>query len=222
MTEKEVHQLVEEKASQRKARLYEQIRKDAERSVVEGAKARQRRKRLYVRLCPAIAAVFVVAICLAVVLPIVLPNDESTINRYDSAETILAPADFTLKQFSIDQQDSQILYLDWYGDFCETSKYTLLSDLQNIVCVQEQITNPESGVTVTISVMKSNIEIESFDAYENITPTLTLKNGVTINYQITMERTKVKFEYNGYKYYLNFLDTSDIDIVQETIESMFK
>ena len=70
--------------------------------------------------------------------------------------------------------------------------------------------------------MKRNIEIDSFDVYENATATLTLKNDVTINYQITMERTKVKFEYNGYKYYLNFVDTGDIDIVQETIESMFK
>lgn len=221
MTEKEVHQLIEEKASQRKARIYEQIREEAERSVIEGAKARQRRKRLYTRLCPAIAAVFIVVVCLAVVLPTVLTNDESTIHRYDSAELSFMDTDFTLKEYAL-QHDSKILYFDWYEEFCKTSIYTLLSNPQNIICVQEQITNPESGMTVTISVMKRNIEIESFDDFINATSTLTLQNGVTINYQANMNNAKVKFEYNGYKYYLYFGDKGNIDIVQETIESMFK
>lgn len=221
MTEKEVHQLIEEKASQRKARIYEQIREETERSVIEGVKARQRRKHLYAKLCPAIAAVFVVAICLAVVLPIVLTNDESTIHRYDSAEISYMDADFTLKEYA-EQTDLNILYFDWYESFCQTFKYTALSDPQNVICVQEQITNPESGITVNISVMKHNIEIESFDNFVNSTLSLTLQNHVVINYQANIDNTKVKFEYNGYKYYLNFVDTGDINIVQETIESMFK
>ena len=221
MTEKEVHQLIEEQAPEHKKYIYEQIREEAERSVIEGAKARQKRKRLSVRLCTA-AAIILVAVCLAVVLPIVLTSENNSINRYSSADVIFSPADWTLKEYS-QQNGAKTLYIDWYDGKNETLKGCETTNRDNIVYITEHLVDTKSGCQVLIYFMADNIIIEGFELYETDMDEITLHNNVLVKYKLNFDGTRVMFKYGGYKYYLNFVvNYTDINFILETVESMFE
>ncbi len=219
MTEKDVHQLIEEQTPELKKLVYEHIREDAERSVTEGAKRRQRRKRLAVRLCSVAAAFVLVAVCLSVVLPIVLNND--SVVRYSDADITYLSAEFTLKEYS-QQHGSEILYLDWYEDIHDAIKGCDSSDLNKIVHIQENLIDPQTGRVVAVNVISHNVIIDKFSSYDTGVFETTLSNNIVLSYRSKLNQTMVKFEYGNYKYYIEFKDTSDMDYIRETIESMFK
>lgn len=220
MKEQEVHQLIENSATAQKARVFEQIREEAERSIVEGAKARRRRKYLTVRWL-SIAAVFVV-VCISVVLPIILANDSIEISRYDATSITVADMDITLKDYC-QENKLDFMFLNRYeGGGTKTSKACEIGNIQNIVYLKEKTFDVETGYSVTLTVMKKNVEVTEFKDYENSMSTFLLSNGTSVAFRIDLDTSKVNFIYNEYKYYLDFLDATDLNYVKSTVESMFK
>ena len=77
------------------------------------------------------------------------------------------------------------------------------------------------GYKVIYSVMKNNISVDSFDFYEEDQTEYICSNGVKVYCSIKLTEIQANFEYNGYKYYLNFTNCADEEFFHQTLESMF-
>lgn len=221
MTDREIHQLIEEEHAEQKARIYERIHEDAERIIIQKAQQRQRRKRLTIKYC-SVAVVLLVVLCLSVILPIVLNNDGNNILLYDDAQTVSLTSEYTVKEYGMQHKES-ILYVDWYdnADGCETIKYCNAEDESVLVYISERLVNGDNGKAVLLSVMQNKIVVTTFDSYEEAKESYNLYNGTAVYYIVSFSGIKAHFEYNGYKYYLEFTNSTDLEFVKETIESMF-
>lgn len=218
MTDEEIYQQIEEHRQEADA-LYERIHEEVEASIVKHAQRKKRRKKLFTGIL-SIAAVLVVT--LAIVLPIVLQPQEEEEIRYNEANVLVSGnLDYTLKEYSTINKLS-LLYLDWY-EYAEdlfTLRYYEEDKEGNTVYLSESFTNVNTGVNVEISVMKRNIVVESLD--NRFSDPQTTKTGKTeITYTLSRNWSVAKFEYQGYKYYLQFNDGITLDFLLETIESMF-
>ena len=218
--DKEVLQ-IEEKYKDQFDALYDRIHVQVEENIVKQAHLRKKRKQLSVRLS-SIAVVLVLVISLSIILPIVLQPEDETVLRYNDANIAYEDVEYTLKDYA-KHLGEHILYLDWY-DTAEERTTTRFYDIDNeeiTVYIQEILFN--EGYSVELSVLKNNdkIIVETFEE-EWIEPKHnTTKDGIDITYQIFRDKCNTKFEFEGYKYYLNFLDTADMDFIMDTIESMF-
>ena len=220
MTDKEIYQQIEEYGEESNA-LYEKIHEQVETSIVKHAQTKKRRKKLFTGIL-SVAAVFIIT--LAIVLPIVLkpqdvPDEEIRYSNIDSLS--FEKLEFCLKDYySITNQ--KLLYLDWYEDaeYLYTARYYAEEKANDTVYLYEKITDENSGSSVEISVMKRNIVIESiedrFDEFE-----ITNIGNTQIFYVLRKNRSMAKFEYQGYKYYLEIDEERTLNFLVKTIESMF-
>lgn len=218
MTEQDLHQIIEEQAAEQKALMFQKYQQEAEQCVIEGARSRKKRKLNAIRWGSCIAAFALIVICLSVVLPITLDNDN--IDKYCYTNLSLTKSDYNLKTYSSDNSN-KILYPNWY-DY-KTTTFLLCSpaDIDKIVFIREETTLSDIGINVTLCVMKKNIQVDIFDTYENAPYNLELSNGVTAKYQISTDSITLKFEYDGYKYYFDFTNTTNINDVTPLLKSMF-
>lgn len=217
MTDKEIYQQIEEHSEEANA-LYERIHEQVEASIVKHAQTKKRRKKLWTSIL-SIAAVVVVT--LAIVLPIVLqPQDE--IKRYADAQALSREVlDYNLKEYGAKNNQS-LLYFNWYEDAENllTARYYEEGKEKDTVFISETITDGNSGRTVQLSVMKWNIIVESFDnRFEEIKTTIV--DNTQIIYILNKDSSFAKFEYQGYKYYLDFDEGVTLEFLVQTIESMF-
>ena len=230
MTEKDIQKISEEYKDE-KAPLYEKIHERVENIIVYQAKQRKRIKTFY-KAFP-IALAMVVIICLAIVLPVVLPsgnggdgNPDGGFNsgdvnnddiRYSAADLESVPLNYNLKQYA-ELYSEDILYIDWYdiaeADSCRTKKYFEKGNEDKVVYLQETITNDDTGCTVTYSIIRKNIIIDGLEQLEIIDDFLNNAhqaqvNGVSVSYIVTKTRSVAKFEYKGYTYYFDFGNSFD-------------
>lgn len=219
MTEQDLHQIIEEQAAEQKALMFQKYQQEAEQCVIEGARSRKKRKLNAIRWGSCVAVFALIVICLSVVLPITLNND-NIIYRYCYTDLHLKAYEYNLKTYSHNNGD-KILIPDWYNNKTLTYLVCSPTDEDNIVFLQEEILKSNSEIKATIFIMKKNIQVDSFDTYENAPYNLELSNGVTAKYQISTNGITLKFEYDGYKYYFDFIDTTNINDVTPLLESMF-
>ena len=223
MTDREIHQLIEEEHAEQKARIYERIHEDAERIITQNAQQRQRRKRLIIKYC-SVAAVLLVVLCLSVILPIVLNTNGNNggVLKYDNTQIVYSISAENIKEYA-NKNNVNILFVDWYdnADGCETIKYCDAEDESVLVYISERLVNGDTGKAVLLSVMQNKIVVTTFDSYEEAKESYNLYNGTAVYYIVSFSGIKAHFEYNGYKYYLEFTNSTDLEFVKETIESMF-
>ena len=216
--DKEVLQ-IEEKYKDEFDALYDRIHVEVEQNIAKQAQLRKRRQQLSIRLSSiAVALIFVVT--LSIVLPIVLQPEE-TILRYNDSNIQFETVEYTLKEYAQNTGEN-ILILDWYdtADTCNTKRYFDVNNIDTTVFMQEFF--DYEGLSVELSALKNNdkiiVEILETDWSE---PDYTTINDITVAYRMMIKSCKLKFEYQGYTYYLNFMDTADWDFITFTIESMF-
>ena len=217
MTDKEIYQQIEEHSEEAHA-LYERIHEQVETSIVKHAEKKKRRKKLFVASM-SIAVALVVT--LAITLPIVLQPQEQEI-RYSDANVLLHDAlDCNLKEYSA-VNNLPLLYLDWYENAAELSTVRFYEEGKEgqTVYWRETWTDEYWGYPVRLFVMKRNIVVESLeemiDEYET-----TIIGDTQIVYILHRNYSLAKFEYQGYKYYLEIRYGLEFDFLVETIESMF-
>lgn len=226
MTEKDIQKISEEYKDE-KAPLYDKIHERVEELIVQQAKRRKKIKTFYKVLPVALAMVLIVS--LAIVLPIVLQADDTppggnpVIWYSDVDITSSPPLEYNLKEYA-KQTNEPFLYIDLYdiAEDVETRRFYKKDDESITVYLQEFFTHGETGYIVKFTVMKSTVIVESFD--DNIKePQLLEGYSVDIQYEIDRLKSYAQFEYDGYKYYLEFEDAygMDEDFLAEIISNMF-
>ena len=217
MTDKEIFQTIEEYSEEANA-LYERIHEQVEASIVKHAQAKKRRKKLLVGILSVAVALVVT---LGIVLPTVLqPQDEEV--WYSDVNVLLQDKlDCNLKEYYA-INNLPLLYIDWYVDAEDliTERYYEDGKERETVYLYEKFTDGNTGRQVQITVMKQNIVVESLDERFEESETTTVDN-TQIIYALYRDRGIAKFEYQGYKYYLELTYDIDFDFLVETIESMF-
>ena len=218
MTDKEIYQQIEDYGEESNA-LYERIHEQVETSIVKHARAKKRRNKI---LAGALSVA--VAVILVVVLSITLPfgaQPQEEIFRYADASAFRSEQlNCNLKEYGA-INGLPLLYLDWYehADELDTWRYYEEGKENDTVYLRESFTDGNSGTFYQIRVMKQNIVIDSLDeGFEEYQTTSV--DGVSVIYVLNWSSVLVKFEYQGYKYYLEIDDTITLDFLVETIESM--
>ena len=218
MEQNDLHQLIEQQAAEQKKTLYAKYGEEAKRCVEENAKARQRRKRMAIHISALAASFLVVAICLTVILTVVTNNNGNVI-QYDGNDIKTRQTATTLKEYGEIQTD-KILYLDWYNTVPVFETIEAYDSNDKVIYIRERFFVSTEN-TVTLVVMKNIYEVNSFERYNSLSDNCELSNGVTLTYSIKNNDIEAKFEYEGYKYFLNFCGTTDAEYVKTTVESMF-
>ena len=220
MTDEELYQQIEE-YSEESNLVYERIHEHVEASIVKHAQEKKRRKKFFAGIMSVVA---VLIITLAIVLPIVLqpqePGQEQEIRYSDAEELSYDMLDSNLKEYFA-TNNLPLLYLDWYEDAeaLFAARYYEEGKESDTVYLYENYTDG-NGYHVQLSVMKRNIVIESIEG--QFDDNQTTKVGDTeILYIIQRNFTLAKFEYEGYKYYLQIDDEVPFEFLVEAIESMF-
>lgn len=226
MTDEEIYQIIDEHKEETDA-LYERIHEQVEASIVQYAVARKKRQRIMTRVFSVVGA-FVLILSLAIVLPIVLQPDGTTpegdpVIWYSDTDISSHPLDYSLKEYAIKNNES-FLYIDlgYTAEDLKTRRYYKKDDESITVYLQESFTHGEWGYSVKLTLMKSNIVAGTFD--RNIKEPAKLEGfAVDINYQITRAMSYAQFEYDGYKYYLQFEEAEGIDedFIADIISNMF-
>ena len=217
MTDEEIYQQIEEYREEANS-MYEKIHEQVEASIVKHAQTKKKRKKLFTGI---LSVAVVLVVTLAIVLPIVLQPQDDEI-RFSDFE-VLRPdtLDCNLKEY-YELNNLSLLYLDWYenAEDLNTVRYYEEGKKNNTVYLSEFFTDGYWGFTVKLTVMKRNIVVESFD--EKFEEYKTKNIGETqISYVLHRNLGVAKFEYQGYKYYLEINDELTLDFLVATIESMF-
>lgn len=225
MTEKDIEKISQEYKDE-KAPLYEKIHERVEDMIVQQASKRKKLTAFYKVLPVALAMVLILS--LAIVLPIVLQSDETTPGgdtpiRYSDLELVTEPlpAGDNLKKYASDNKESY-LYIDMYeiAEDVETYRIYQKDDENVTVYLQESFIHGETGYFVRLTVMKSNIIVDSFDTRIKDSQDL-FGYDVDIRYEIGRQKSNAQFEYEGYKYYLELKDEIDESFLTEIIDNMF-
>ncbi|MCH5159482.1 MAG: hypothetical protein J1F66_01360 [Clostridiales bacterium] len=217
MTDEEIYQQIEEYREEANA-LYERTHEQVEASIVKHAQTKKRRKKLFAGM---LSFAMVLVVTLAIVLPIVIQPQDQEIRYNDFSVLIPEELNYNLKEYYAINKQS-LLYLDWY-EYAEemiTLRYYEDGKESETVYLSESLIDGYRGYLVKLSVVKRNIVVEildeKFEEYET-----TNIDDVQIIYMLDRKRSLAKFEYQGYKYYLEIEDEITLDFLLETIESMF-
>ncbi len=119
------------------------------------------------------------------------------------------------------QIGKDLLYFDWYAetDYCENQIWQL-KDTQEIICIQEEIVDFNTGCMVSIFVIEEDIILDAFSS-DNMTQQETNINAVKIQWQFDNDKAWANFEYQDYRYYLRVKEPIDenyiLDLVKELL-----
>ena len=216
MTEEEIYQQIEEYSEESNA-LYERIHEQVETSIVKHAQTKKKRKKFFVGI---MSVAMVLVVTLAIVLPIVLRPQEEEVRYNDLTELTLDNLDCNLKEY-YKRNNLSLLFLDWYeyAEDLTTERYYEKGKENDTVYLRETFTDGNTGYLIQLSVVKRNIVVEILDnPFEE--PQTTSISGTEVTYILNRNWSLAKFEYNGYKYYLEIRDEVPLEFLVETIESM--
>ena len=222
MTEKDF-QIISEQYKDEKEPLYEKIHQRVEEMYEHEAK-RKRRLNTFSKVFPVSLAV-VLIISLAIILPIVLqpageqPGGEI---RYSDLELDIQKLDCNLSEYAI-RSNSQYLYINFYdvAEDLSTLRYFKADDDSVTAYLQESFIHGEYGYLITLSLMRKDVIVDKYDEGSLANPQEMIINNVTISYDITRQFANAQFEYQGYKYYLEFDDAIEVEFLTEIINNMF-
>ena len=216
MTDEELYQTIDEYSEEADA-LYQRIHHQVEASIVKHAQVKKRRKKLFTGIM-SIAAVLIVT--LAIVLPIVLQPQDKEIRYENLDELLFDKYHYSLKEYC-EINNQSLLYLDWY-EYAEdlvTIRYYEKGKESDTVYLCESYVDGNNGFAVQISVMKRNIVLESLDEVFEEPQTTSIGN-TNIVYVLRKNLSLAKFEYKGYKYYLEIKKEIDLSFFIDAIKSM--
>lgn len=217
MKDNKIHRLIESQDPEGKEALCQKV---SERTGIPYATQKQTKRTLNVKFL-SIATVVVLVIFLAVILPIVLQNVPEQSYYFYTQDLWFDYIDQTLKEYS-ESTGNSILYIDWYenAQYYATKRFYYGTDPIVTTYLKETWIN-QYGNYVELIVVKNNITVYELDFGWDSAINTAVKN-IPVYYTVSRQSSKAKFEYQGYKYYIYFLDTADEEILLSTIESMFR
>jgi len=169
-----------------------------------------------------LAAMAVVILCLAVVIPFTLKDkDKSKIRYCYSADCEKVDVSYTIKDYGL-QNNAPVLFVDWY-DVAEevvTSLYLDKDNNENVVYFEELIINGETGNVIKLSFCDLSTKVDVLEGYENSCDSETMIKKKKILWKHTQKLSKAYFEHKGYKYYLELAYPTSENAILEIIETM--
>ncbi len=199
----QLHQWIESGNEEEKARVLSRIKGE----LAKEAPPTVARKKLSFKKIASIAAAAVVTLGIGVFSAIYFskqggvntPKDE---NRYcASNEYSEMSTELTLKEYAL-QTEQNILYFDWYENAAELRNKTYeMNDTKEVICFKEEMLNIQTGTYINLYVTDDKTELEELSAYNMCVSENTILN-IKVNYVYKRAEGLVKFEYNGYRYYL--------------------
>ncbi|MDE6618481.1 MAG: hypothetical protein K2K13_05610 [Clostridiales bacterium] len=189
----------------------------------------EKRRRFFDVKTAVLGAVSICAVCLAIVLPIALRNEPTNTppsDRYYYSESEFSRADLgcTIKDYS-EQTGKDILYIDWY-DLAEasvTEKVFLKDNKKDIIYITEDLYHRETGDHVYLAVTEEHNHVKTLDIIRDSCFWNYEYNNVNIKWSYDSLHSRAYFEYNGYKYYVQWFmpDTEEgiLDIVKEILDN---
>ena len=119
------------------------------------------------------------------------------------------------------QIGKDLLYFDWYEetDYFK-NKVWQLNDTQEIICIQEEMVDINTGCIIYLFVVEADVSLEAFSSDEK-TDQKSQINGLDIDWKIYNDKAIANFEYEDYSYYLRVLEPIDenhiLDLVKELL-----
>ena len=170
----------------------------------------------------------IIAVSVAIVVPVTLRNDPNLPNT-DPKYTFIA-ADFeqgdlgsTIKGYAQECGES-ILYIDWYdnADECITTKYFLRKAADKIIYIEEDLYNGETGDHVRISVIDAKSSVDRLDTIKDTCVYDHEYNGTVISWGYDSSSLSIAcFEYDCYKYYIQLFEPASEQAVLDIVKEMF-
>ncbi len=125
-----------------------------------------------------------------------------------------------MKEYSI-QNNNEILFFDWYldTDFHE-SIITELIETKEIICLEETMTDMETGYNVTLKVTDTSTYIDFLDAYEELFVNEQYVSEIRVEWGGSTFNAYARFEYNNYRYYLEIPNALEPSVTLEYVEQL--
>lgn len=221
MSHKGFHNLIESDNPEYKKAVYQKI----ESKLHLSAKKAEQKPNIWRNIAfrrTAIAAMAVLIVCLAVIIPLALKDKDKPDVRYCyTADCEMIELDCNARDYA-SQNSSSILFVDWY-DVAEeviTTLYVNKADNEDIVYIEEVIINGETGDIIKVSVCDVSTKVDILEAYANICVVEAMIKGNKVLWRYDMMLSKAFFEYNGYKYYLELSYPMTENAILEIVEAM--
>lgn len=221
MKERDLHELIERQDPEHKQELWEKIKvriaaeaEPAEASVIPAAP--KRRNRFTVILASVLTACL---LCLAIVLPVTLTREK---DRYcaagDYVEELLS---YNVKEYAA-RTNKNILYLDWY-DFADTvtSLYYNVKDHNDMIFISDVLVDGQTGEMITIVVTDNKTMVDVVNKWSVCNIESKVGN-VIVKSKYFLQAILAKFEYNGFRYYIQLDNETDLSRVTQIVEQMLE
>lgn len=226
MKYKKFHNLIEEEYAEQKQAAYERLKEELnlpdDPVPAKRTHARDFFKTPY-RLISCLAAAMV-AVCLAIVLPVTLLNtkDQPPEIRYlNGDECENKPIDYTLKEYG-QMNGIPYLYLDWY-DFSDVATVLAVNrdDPDEVVYVMESLTDGERGYSVTLYVTDKYTRVDTLNVFETCVDELVVRD-IKVLWGGTIQLKMVCFEYGDFRYMMLIIDYGFVteSFITDMVESM--
>ena len=235
MKYKKFHKLIEESNAEQKQATYQSLQEELNLPEVTAPAQKPAGKlrnffKKPARLVACLSAA-VVAVCLAIVLPVTLNNSGGTPNPPappTPSERFLAgdkgykiELDCNLKEYAL-QNGLTMLYLDWYdiADYVDTAMRVNPDDHDDVYYLSEHITDGETGAAVSLFITDLFTRIDSFDRFLQLGNQVTINNGVSIHWYGNDKHSSAYFEYGDYRYFVELMYPFAEDSILEIVQSM--
>lgn len=218
MRERDIHSIIEEQNPEEKNALYEELKTRLNLPETQTQVMPKKMKKSWV---VSLATACVLIVCLAVVLPIVLTDDSNPARYRQSGDYTEVMLDCTLKEYA-EQNKKQILYLDWYdiADDVQTYKFVNKDDSNDVIFLQETISNGETGDLIYIYITDINTRVEDFEYFHGVCTNEYTFNKVEVYWCIEEKTNLAMFEYKQYRYYIEIDMLNQEDLIKEIVENM--
>ena len=174
-----------------------------------------RRKKIVISF----ATFFLLAATVLLTCLLLLDNKSNT--RYCTVEDYTSElSNLTIKEYA-QLNNKYILYFDWYNITENSSNIVFeLIESKEIISISETMMDMETGYSVTLSFTDNKTEIDFFAIYDTVCISDANINNVNVKWGVGTFRSYVKFEYQGYKYYLEVDDTLEQDFLLNYVEQL--
>lgn len=179
-----------------------------------------------------IASLATIVACVAIVLPcaVLLPNKDNSgsnsgrenIRYCTQDEYSMHDVEFTIGEYR-ENNNGIFLYFDWY-EFCEDRKTVCyISDSDNeVLCIEENMYNPQSDEVIQLSITKVNIYLSAFDTTIDWCKSEQLVSNHAVKWTVTEWNAICIFEDSGYRYFIQIKQGQDenrlFELVKELLE----
>ena len=221
-----VHKTLEAKNPKRKAALDNRIKKElnisddssSEKTEIPFKKPFYKTYRFFAGISTAL-----VAVCLAIVLPMTLNKGEDgpTIHYRNAEDCLESQIEYSLKEYS-ERNNVSYLYIDWYNiaEEIQTKLYFSMDNPDDLIYIQEMLVNGETGSIVFLSITDKYTRLDILEAFEDVCITENVVEGIIVKSGSFGKVDKAYFEYGNYRYFIELSYPLSDDYILEVIEGM--